>query len=204
MPSVSTTEPHQLVPLCVDLDGTLIYTDLLWESLVQLLKHKPLSFLLVPFWWARGRAYLKAQLAARVSLEPASLPYNEPLLRFLREEQRRGRPIYLVTASDSLLARPVADHLRLFNEVLASDGVTNLRGKNKGARLSQRFGGRGFDYAGNSTVDLPVWEQSRQAIVVNGSRSLAARAAQLAPVNRVFESQTSIVWSLVRALRPHQ
>jgi 4-hydroxybenzoate polyprenyltransferase len=169
-----------------------------------LLKHNPLYCLPVLFWWMKGRAYLKARIAERVVLDPSLLPYNEPLIDFLRAQKAQGRLLLLVTASDVHLARSVADHVGLFDEVLASDGQTNLRGKNKGARLAERFGERGFDYAGNSSVDLPVWEHSREALVVNGSPSLPARASQCATVGRVFESPRPGLKVWLRALRPHQ
>jgi len=202
LPPVATE--HSTVPLCVDLDGTLINTDLVWESLVRLLRHNPLYAFLVPVWLLAGRARLKDEIAKRADIDPASLPYNQSLLEYLRSERRAGRQLILATASDSRLARRVADHLGLFNEVLASDGKTNLRGKNKGARLAERFGQRAFDYAGNSVVDLPVWQQSRQAIVVNGGAQLEARAGKCAPVSRVFPSPTSPLRALIQALRPHQ
>jgi len=200
----AVTEPLDTVPLCVDLDGTLIKTDVLWESLVKLLRQNPLHWLAVPFWLLKGRAHLKAQLATRVALDAAALPYNEALLSFLRTEKQRGRRLVLVTAADLRLAQSVADHVRLFDEVLASDGRINLRGKQKGATLAQRFGKGAFDYAGNSAVDLPVWEQARQALVVNGTSRLAQRAAQCGTVGRVFEVRKSSMKSLIRALRPHQ
>jgi phosphoserine phosphatase len=182
----SAIAPDDLTPLCVDLDGTLINTDLLWESLVRLLKSKPWCLPAVAFWWSRGRARLKAELAARVTLDASTLPYHQPLLKFLQGEKARKRPLLLVTASDEALARRVAQHTGLFQEVLASDGKTNLRGRAKGARLAERFGKGGFDYAGNSSVDLPVWEQARQALVVNGTARLASRARQVAKLGAVF------------------
>src|SRR3974390_340423 len=115
------------VPLCVDLDGTLIQTDLLWESLAQLLRRNPLRIFSVLFWWSiRGRAFLKKQLAARVTINPADLPFNEPFLAFLREQKNAGRRLILATASDREMALPVAGYTRLFDEVLACDGRTNL------------------------------------------------------------------------------
>lgn len=175
MPPAARSEPNT-VPLCVNLDGTVIKSDMLWESLVRLLQRNPLYLLRVPFWLARGRAGLKAQLAQRVEVDVAKLPYHEPFLAFLREERLAGREIWLVTASDRRMAEPVAAHLGLFAEVLASDGQTNLRGRNKVAALAGKFGERGFDYAGNSVVDLPVWARSRAAIVVNASPGLEAKA----------------------------
>lgn len=179
-------EPNlSLVPLCVDLDGTVIKTDLLWESLWRLLHRAPLYGLAALAWWTRGRAYLKAQIARRIELDPRALPYRQPMIDFLRAEKAKGRQLFLVTASDATLARGVADHLGFFDELFASDGKTNLRGRTKAEFLVRRFGRRGFDYAGNSTVDLPVWAEAREAIVV-GRRRLIARAARRTTVGQVF------------------
>ena len=166
------------MPLCVDLDGTLIYSDLLRESFLRVLRAYPWRVLLVPWWFLHGRARLKRELAKGVVLDVAALPYNEALLAWVRAEKARGRPVLLVTASDRDFARPVADHVGIFDEVMGSDGVTNLRGARKAAALVARFGERGFDYAGNSSPDLAVWAHARAAIVVNASPSLARRARE--------------------------
>src|SRR5262245_35062421 len=168
MSSLPATELNQTPPLCIDLDGTVLKTDLLWESFIEFIKHDPLGCLLLPFWLLGGRACLKSELASRVQLDPSTLPYNEDFVDFLRKEKAQGRRLVLVTAADSLLARGVADYLGLFDEVLASDGKLNLSGEKKAAGLAERFGERGFDYAGNSGVDLAVWQRARQALVVNG------------------------------------
>jgi len=181
------SDRDRAIPLCVDLDGTLIKTDLLWESMVCLLRRNPLWLLVLPFWWMKGRAHLKRQIAARVGrLDIANLPYNESLLNFLRAAHRQGRPLVLVTASDGSLAQQVADHVGLFTEVLASDGKTNLRGVAKCRKLVEKFGERGFDYAGNSAVDLAVWRQARAAIVVNAGNGLIRRVARLTAVSETF------------------
>lgn len=174
------------VPLVVDLDGTLIKTDLLWESLAQWLRQNPFGVFPVLFWWAHGRAFLKRQLAKRVKLNPETLPFNENVLAWLREQKASGRKILLATASDLQMAKPVADYTGVFDDILASDGRTNLRGENKLRALVERFGERGFDYAGNSSVDLAVWRGAREAIVVSRSHSLAKRAARCAKVGKVF------------------
>jgi 4-hydroxybenzoate polyprenyltransferase/phosphoserine phosphatase len=203
MPPPADTDKG-IVPLCVDLDGTVIKTDLLWESLVELLRRNPLYLFPVLLWWMRGRAYLKRQIGARVELDVTSLPYDHGFLQFLKDEKRRGRPILLVTASDRRPAERVAEHLGLFTDLLASDGNTNLRGQAKGVKLAEKFGVRGFDYAGNSTVDLPVWAQARHAIVVNGNARLTARAGKCSTVSHIFGSVSPRWQALIRALRPHQ
>ena len=183
--------PANPVPLCVDLDGTLIKTDLLWESLARLLRRNPFQLLPVLFWWARGRAFLKRQLVRRVTIDPAALPYHEPFLAFLREQKIADRELVLVTASDRDMALPVANHVGLFDEVLGSDGKTNLRGANKLKALIAKFGERGFDYAGNSPADLAVWRGAREAIVVNASAAVLKRAAECAKPGPTFTQDYS-------------
>jgi len=170
----------------VDLDGTLIRTDLLWESLKMLLRRNPLAFVNVLIWWAKGRAFLKQQLANRVRVDPATLPYHAEFLEWLKKEKRSGRRLILATASDRRMAEPVFRHVAIFDELMASDGTINLRGDNKRRALSARFGERGYDYAGNSSVDLGVWPGTRAAIVVNARPGLETRAAQVTQVARVF------------------
>jgi 4-hydroxybenzoate polyprenyltransferase/phosphoserine phosphatase len=204
MPPISEEMPDSKIPLVVDLDGTLIKTDLLWESFVRLLKKNPLSVFAVLFWWTRGRAFLKQQLVRRVKIDPAALPYHEKFLAWLHGQKSAGRKIILATASDLQMALPVAVHVGIFDEVLASDGKTNLRSKNKLKALVEKFGEHGFDYAGNSSADLAVWRGSRAAIVVNARPSLAKKVAARAKRGRVFEPDSSLPIAFIRSLRPHQ
>ena len=176
----------QNVPLVVDLDGTLIRTDMMWESLSRLLRRNPFAIFQILFWWTRGRALLKQKLAARVQVDPATLPYHEKFIAWLRAEKASGRKIILATASDMKMAQPIAAHVGLFDEVLASDGKTNLRSENKLRALTEKFGARGFDYAGNSSADFAVWRGSREAVVVNASKHVLREAANCAKVGATF------------------
>jgi 4-hydroxybenzoate polyprenyltransferase len=203
MPSPDAPSENQ-VPLVVDMDGTLIKTDMLWEGYVRLLKKNPLHVFLAMIWLFRGRAFLKRQLAARVFIDPASLPYNEPFLGWLAGEKSAGRKIILATASDLQMAKAVAGHAGVFDEVLGSDGRQNLRGGNKLEALVKKFGARGFDYAGNSGPDLAVWRAARGAVVVNACRSLENKAARCAKVVKVFPPGAGACRAFIRALRPHQ
>jgi apolipoprotein N-acyltransferase len=186
MPPTPDAPPPSQIPLVVDLDGTLIRTDLLWESLARLLRRNPLAIFQVLFWWTRGRARLKQQLVRRVIIDPATLPYHEKLLAFLREQKAAGRKLVLATASDLQMALPVANHVGLFDEVLGSDGKTNLRSQNKLKKLTEKFGERGFDYAGNSSADFAVWRGAREAIVVNASQSVLKTAAECTKLGPTF------------------
>ncbi len=192
-------------PLCVDLDGTLIRTDLLWESLLALLKQSPLSIFQLPFWLLKGRAHFKHEIARRVTLDVTTLPYHQDLLEFLSDERESGRELALATASHVTFAQAVAAHLGLFDgRVYGSDARVNLKGARKVALLVERYGARRFAYAGNSTADLPVWAEANEAIVVNASAGLVARAQALTPVSRVFSEPVSWLRLLAKALRVHQ
>lgn len=174
------------IPLVVDLDGTLIRSDMMWESLARLLRRNPFTLFKILFWWTRGRALLKQKLAARVTVNPADLELNEKFLYWLREEKKSGRKIILATASDFKMAQPIAAQVGLFGEVLASDGKTNLRSENKLRALTEKFGERGFDYAGNSSADFAVWRGSRQAVVVNASPKVLREAANCTTLGATF------------------
>jgi apolipoprotein N-acyltransferase len=174
------------IPLAVDLDGTLIRSDVMWESLARLLRKNPFAIFAVLFWLLRGRALLKQKLGAKVQINPTELEFNEKFLAWLREEKKSGRKIILATASDLKMAQPVADYVGLFDEVLASDGKINLRSENKLRALTEKFGERGFDYAGNSSADFAVWRGVREAIVVNASPMVLAEAKKISQVGAVF------------------
>lgn len=191
-------------PLAVDLDGTLILTDTLHESALRALRARPLSVLRLPFWLAQGKAVLKQRLAALSDFDAAALPYNEPLLDWLRSQHAQGRKLILCTAADASIAHAVAEHTGIFDEVMASDGHHNLSGDNKASVLEARFGRGGFDYAGNSVADIPVWQQARRAVVVNAPASVQQQARDVSEVDQVFTSETVSFSQLSRVFRLHQ
>lgn len=191
------------VPLCVDGDGTLLRTDLLIESAIELLKKNPLCLFAFPVWLARGRAYLKRQIAQRVAIDPALLPYNQRLLELLFAEKNRGRRLVLATAADELLARRIANHIGMFEEVIASDGSINISGHKKRDALVNRFGSGRFDYAGNGYADLEVWRAARHAIVVNPEPGLMKVIVD-APNVELILNEAGGRREYLRAMRPHQ
>src|SRR5580692_1674302 len=192
------------IPLCVDLDGTLIRTDMLLETLILLLKWKPWCVLLLPFWLLQGKAVLKRRLAERVQFEPACLPYRTEFLDFLRAEQLAGRRLVLATASDRLVAEKIGEHLQIFDEVIASEPGSNRKGAAKLAVLQQRFP-QGFDYAGDSAADLPLWKCARRSVVVDAAPRLQRAAGGGSHLERVFSTPRKPLFSRLRsALRVHQ
>ncbi|RUL64282.1 UbiA family prenyltransferase [Dyella dinghuensis] len=196
-------ETHASVPLCVDLDGTLIRSDLLVESALALLAKQPLMAFAMPVWLLRGKAYLKQQIAQRVELNPAALPYNEDVVAWVRDQQS-SRTTILCSAADAKLATLVADHVGGFDAVIASDGEHNLSGANKAKVLVERFGERRFDYVGNAKVDLHVWKSANAAIVVESGSQLSSAAAGVTLLERTFTHGRASPKHWLKALRVHQ
>lgn len=190
--------------LCVDLDGTLLITDVLWESMLVLLKQQPWMIIMLPWWLLKGKAYFKRQIAGRVKLNPATLPYRQDVLSFLRQEKKAGRIIVLTTASDRQAVEAIAEHLGIFAEVIASDGTINLAGRAKCRAIEQRFGERRFDYIGNGRVDLPLWRSANAALLVAPSKRLLNQAKSSSSVQQVFSAETNRLLAALKVLRIHQ
>jgi len=201
---ISPAKDCTLTPLYVDVDGTLLRTDLLAESFFALLKHNPLYLFLVPFWLLRGRAWLKQQVAERAHIDVEVLPYHTEFLEYLRSEAERGRKLYLATASNGKFARDIAAHLGCFTGVLASDAHSNLKGGHKLAAMLDRHGEGGFDYAGNAAVDLKIWPHARAAILVAPLRGVEKAAQKLGNVTHVFSDGAAGPLTYLHAMRVHQ
>jgi phosphoserine phosphatase len=192
-------------PIVVDLDGTIIKTDLLLEAANQFVGRRPYRILLLLLWLSRGRPYLKSRLARQFQLDASSLPYNAEVLSWLREQRAAGRRMVMATASHRLLAEKVAVYLEVFDEVLATDGGVNLKARAKRDCLVSRFGEGGFDYVGDSKADMEVWKAAAVASVVDNTSSVTRAVRASGKAGRVFKSRSrSSAVSMLRALRPHQ
>ena len=174
------------IPLAVDMDGTLILSDMSWISIYKVIFRKPWLIPSLLFKEITGkRAKWKRDLAEKLNFDPAHLTYHENFLEWLTGEYARGRTLVLATASDRIVAEQVAAHVGLFSDVMASDGDYNLRGQQKADSLVARYGDKKFAYAGNSHHDIDVWKHSGQVIVVNPEKGLLDKIGDSADV--IFE-----------------
>ena len=190
--------------IAVDLDGTFTLTDTLHESVLTLVRNKPYFLLLLPFWLFKGIAHLKQKVAEHSELDVTALPYNQPLIDWLKEEKQCGKKIILCTAANEKIAEAVVGNFDLFDAFIASDSKTNLKSARKRDALQQRYGDNGYDYAGNSNDDLEVWSGASNAIVVNASEYVLQKASKLTSVTQVFLSERAGIAVWLRALRIHQ
>jgi len=201
---VCSQYPH-LRPLCVDLDGTLVKSDTLVDSLLVLARSHPALLFKLPAQLLHGKAAFKAFVTSSVTLDVVHLPYNRKLLQYLQAQHALGRPLYLATGADQRLAERVAAHLGLFAGVLGSDGSINLTGMRKLDRLRAQLGADAFDYIGNDTPDLALLAHSAEPMVANPTLrlSLGLRWRKLLP-SRTFVERRSLAAALLKAMRPHQ
>lgn len=205
--SNSTSHPAA-VPLCVDLDGTLVRSDTLWETILQLAKRRPGVILpLIGTYLRGGRSAFKSAAVDALVIDPAALPYHDDVLAEIRRAHVAGRQVMLVTGANERLAHAVADYVGLFDGVIGSRPGSNNTGQDKADELSRRYGLRRYDYFGNSHADLKVWAQANAALVI-GSDRLKEQARQRAPVvfhapaatisrgRAIFQALCSFSWAL--------
>ena len=188
----------------VDLDGSLIRTNLFVEALFRLMKRNPLFLLQCIKWLFKGRAALKAYVARKVKIDAAHLPYETDLIDYLIEQKKNGRRLILATASHWTYARKVADHLGIFDAVIASSAKINLKGRNKLSKIIDAANGENFAYVGDSPADRPIWEKAASAILVNPQDSDIKSVNAQNKYEKIFARKTSVFRSFLLEMRPHQ
>lgn len=189
--------------IVIDLDGTLVQSDMLVENLFLFIRHYPLRMLHLFVWLWGGKAHFKRMLANAVLPEVGDLPYNRGLLAWLEEQRHTGARLVLATASDYRIAQKVADHLGFFDDVLGTQ-ETNLSSHRKQKALIDRFGAGGYEYVGNSRADFAVWQSASRIHVANPDRGVLKIAQGLGEMGEVFDNRPPYLRVLVKALRLHQ
>lgn len=181
------SEPKEdYIPLVVDLDGTLINSDLLYIGYIKLLRKNIFNLFISFLWLLRGRVAFKKKVFETIELEPEQLPYNRALLDFLQSEFLKGRKIILATASLRSIALEISKVHPIFNEVYGTENSINLKGKNKLKKLIERFGIKGFDYIGNSYADLVIFKSSRFSYLVNPNKRLEKKARKISILKKIW------------------
>jgi 4-hydroxybenzoate polyprenyltransferase/phosphoserine phosphatase len=192
-------------PIVVDLDGTLIRSDVLVESGFAFLKSAPHRFFEPMAWLARGgKSVLKARIAEKTHIDVSVLPYDPQVIEWLREARQAGRRLVLATASHERYAQDIARHLGLFDQIFATNERVNLSARNKRDALVAAYGEKGFDYVGNSHDDVPVWEAADRAYIVNPLPGVERAARKSGNVERVFENRAPHLKVWAKSLRLHQ
>jgi 4-hydroxybenzoate polyprenyltransferase len=191
------------LPLVVDLDGTMIMSDSLVESVVIFIKKSLFNLLMIPLWLSKGKATFKCKIANHVTLDVNNLPYNQRLLDYLNAEKIRGRRIILATAAHKSIAEAISKKLGLFENIIATNLVVNMKGKNK-LEAIKTLVGKNFVYAGNSSDDIPIWMSAKAAILVNTSNKINKLVKGIIPVEQEFNQNKIDIYIWLKAIRIHQ
>ena len=192
------------VTLVVDLDDTLIHTDMLLETFWAAISVRWLNIIPAMRALSKGKAAFKRTLEEMGTVNVELLPYNQEVIRYIEEWRSRGGRTALVSASDQRVVEKIASHLELFDEVSGSDGVRNLKGPNKAAHLNDTYGKGGFVYIGDAEADLDIWRDAACAVTVDVSASLAARVDDQAARVEHLTTRGGRLKPLIKAMRPHQ
>uniref|UniRef100_UPI003AA8909A UbiA family prenyltransferase n=1 Tax=Terasakiella pusilla TaxID=64973 RepID=UPI003AA8909A len=190
--------------LVVDLDGTLLRSDMLFESFWSAFGRDWRSPFLSIAALFGGRASLKRHLAVASAVEAATLPYDPKVISFVQKWRAAGGRTALVTASDLDFAQAIGDYLDIFDEVHGSDGNLNLKGERKAQFLEERFGSKGFTYMGDAKADIPVWKRAAKAITVNAPETLRREAECVCDSVEHLVTHSKTVRPYFKAMRPHQ
>jgi len=174
------------IALCIDLDNTLILTDSLIESFLLSIKKNPVVLILFPFWLLKGKENFKEKISERVTLPVINLPFNKKIIKNIQNAKDENRIVVLATASTKKIADQIANHLQIFDIVESSRKDFNLKGKNKRDKLVGMFGEKGFDYAGDSYADIPIWQAANGAILVNPSKYLIKKVEKVTKIKEII------------------
>lgn len=190
-------------PLFVDVDGTYLKTDLLFESFIVAIRNNPLVIIYCFFWLTKGIGFLKYKLSMRADLDISIMPKNPEFLAFLNKEKNKARKIILATAGAEKYAALLVSESKLFDSYLCSDKNTNLKSRAKLSKILKLSDD--FAYAGNDKVDFVLFSQAKEKYLVNATQNVS-RAGEKFEFDGVFDSQPSTgngkTW--LKQLRLHQ
>jgi 4-hydroxybenzoate polyprenyltransferase len=190
-------------PVYVGLNRTLVATNVLWESGLQVVRQRPAFLFILPFWLIRGTAWFRRRIVRSITLQPSLLPFRRNVLEYLQSQKAAGRDLTLATSTPGLIAKAVADHVGLFDSVLPNEGKPNLIGQDKLRAIRSHCKNANFEYVGHDRADLPVIEAASVVTLVNPSPGTLARVRQLNNASRVLGKSPSQLQAMIRSLRPH-
>jgi len=176
---MNNNEYKNNLPLCVDLDGTLIKTDSILEATILAVKKKPLIIFALFFWILKGKNYFKSTILNIAKPDAELFPYNQDVIRLINDAKSNDRAVVLTTASLQDVAEDVSAYLGLFDELIYSTENHNNRSGNKSKTLNDKFGFKKYDYIGNSSADLDVFANCNSAFLVSGNKSLISKSQKV-------------------------
>lgn len=192
------------VPIFVDLDGTLIFTDTLLEQILLYLKKNPLNFINILKWIFIGISHLKNEIRKVIEIQVENLPYNKELILWIRSQKNQGNKIYLCTATNVNVANKINNYLNLFDDVFGSNEFINLKGKKKLINIYEVTNNSEFCYVGDSKPDIEVWKKAKYAVLVNVKKKLTTKVSGCSTIIHTFNNKKINFYIISKMLRLHQ
>lgn len=202
--AILTSKSDDEFVLAVDLDGTLVKSDLLIESAFTFIAQRPTRIADLLAALIRGKAELKSAIASSADIDAANLPYDKRVLELIHQARTNGQKVYLASASNERYVKAVADHLGVFDGYFGSSRTRNLSSKAKALLLVDAFGRGGFDYVGNETADLAVWACARKRVAVDPTAAVERNLLRLDASALILPKDSGQLRDWVRLLRLHQ
>jgi len=199
---MSNSNSNSGYDLYVDLDGTLIKTDILYESVLLLIKQNFLFIFVLPFWLLKGKSNLKYKVSQLVDINPQTLPYNERFLEFIKDQHQQGRKLILATATTEKYACEIANYLGIFSQIIASTADQNISGNTKLNHIMENTAV--FAYAGNASIDMLIFSHAKESLIVNPTRALNRKLSKIDNITQVFENNSKGSWAPFKAIRMYQ
>jgi 4-hydroxybenzoate polyprenyltransferase/phosphoserine phosphatase len=191
--------------VCTDVDGTLLATDLLYESLLVAIKRRPWLLFIIPFWLLRGRSVVKARLAEQAtSLKFEHLPLREEVVSYIKQQRERGCRIILASASHHTLVAGIARRLGSVDSIVASDEHVNRKGSAKAEAIEAHIAGQPWSYLGDSRADFSVWNRAQHQVCVSSSAALKERFQREFPHGQTLSVSGPSLATWLRGMRVHQ
>ncbi|UXR63783.1 UbiA family prenyltransferase [Bdellovibrio bacteriovorus] len=190
--------------LVVDLDESLIKTDLLYEQAFSFLKKNPFNIFRMLLWlFTGGRLGLKNNMAAVIHPTVENLPYRKEVLAYIDEQKRQHHTIVLASASPQVWVQRVANHLGIFDHAIGSKDF-NLKGLSKYHHVKDTIGTGHFKYVGDSKSDLEIWSNCGSAITVNATPKVIKKLRDQSILIKEISDKLPKSKLLLQQMRVHQ
>ena len=204
MPAQRREGPSGAYDLYIDIDGTLLRTDLLHEAAWRHVKTAPWRIFTLLRLALKGPAPLKTYLARKIKFDPAMLPYESAVTELIAQRKGQSEQTILITASHQTYASRIARHLDLPGNGYGSSKRINLKGATKLSRIQTLNQGREFVYAGNSAADRPIWAASKKEILVNAPTKDVKAATDSGRAELVVKTRPPVWRAFLKEMRLHQ
>jgi len=191
-----------LLPMAIDVDGTLLKSDItqemFWLGLIKFPWLAPKILYLI----VTNRPALKAFLMPRLRdiFDPKHLPYNQDVLKRAKAHHEAGGEVILCSGSEHALIETIADHFDYIDAGFGTSETVNLVKGNKASFLEKRYP-NGFIYFGNSTQDFKVWAAAHQAFAIRPPKGTEAVRTKIGEAVTILEQRTPEWGALLEAAR---